>query len=71
VLFLMSRSVIVHRFVPGGGWIEEAHSLLSDSGLNYEILVCNDGSSDQTGEMIERLAGSLPRLRVLRQARNL
>jgi len=51
--------------------LQEAHSLLSDSGLNYEILVCNDGSSDRTEEIIEGLARSIPRLRVFRHARNL
>jgi glycosyltransferase involved in cell wall biosynthesis len=51
--------------------LQEAHSLLSDSGLNYEILVCNDGSSDGTGETIERLARRIPRLRVLQHERNL
>lgn len=51
--------------------LQEAHSLLSDSGLNYEILACNDGSSDGTEEIIEGLACSIPRLRVLQHARNL
>lgn len=51
--------------------LQEAHVLLADSGLNYEILVCNDGSSDSTEEIIERLARSIPRLRVLHHPRNL
>ncbi len=44
---------------------------MSESGLNYEILVCNDGSSDRTEEIIEGLASTLPRMRVLRHPRNL
>ena len=33
--------------------IEEAHDLLSASGIDYEIIVCNDGSSDATGSIID------------------
>src|SRR5437660_8610443 len=49
----------------------EADDLLSASGLNYEILVCNDGSTDRTAELIEEIAARLPRLRVLHHERNL
>lgn len=51
--------------------LTQAHDLLSASPLDYEILVCNDGSSDRTGETIEALAGRIPHLRVLHNERNL
>jgi glycosyltransferase involved in cell wall biosynthesis len=50
--------------------LNEAHDLLSSSGLEYEILVCDDGSSDQTGLIVER-AARLPHIRVLRNPHNL
>lgn len=51
--------------------LREAHDLLSGSGLDYEIIVCNDGSKDRTGEIIEQVARGLPRVRVIQHARNL
>jgi Glycosyl transferase family 2 len=49
----------------------EANELLSSSTLNYEILVCNDGSRDRTGIIIDEMAAVIPRLRVLHHQRNL
>lgn len=53
-----------------GDVLQEAHELLSRSGLKYEILVCDDGSSDRTAAIIEEMAG-IPHLRVLHHPRNL
>jgi glycosyltransferase involved in cell wall biosynthesis len=39
--------------------IRQASDLLSQSGLDYELLVCNDGSSDRTGEILRRLAADI------------
>jgi glycosyltransferase involved in cell wall biosynthesis len=50
--------------------LEDADRLLSASGLDYEILVCDDGSTDATGPIIEELAAVLPRMRGIRHARN-
>jgi glycosyltransferase involved in cell wall biosynthesis len=50
--------------------LTEAHELLSHSGLEYEILVCNDGSVDRTGRVIEGAAGRLPQIRVLNNPSN-
>jgi glycosyltransferase involved in cell wall biosynthesis len=36
----------------------------------YELLVVNDGSRDRTGEILNRLAGELPRLRPLHHPEN-
>ncbi len=51
--------------------VTQAHELLAPSGIEYEILVCNDGSSDRTREVIDLLAGSVAFLRVLHNERNL
>ncbi len=38
--------------------------------LDYELLVVNDGSRDRTGEILDRLAGEVPRLRPLHHPQN-
>ncbi|MFP5264537.1 MAG: glycosyltransferase family 2 protein [Blastocatellia bacterium] len=48
-----------------GEVLQEAHDLLSASGLDYEIIVCDDGSADATRAIIEGLAARLPRMRAL------
>jgi glycosyltransferase involved in cell wall biosynthesis len=45
-------------------------SYLEGAGLDYEILVVNDGSRDRTGEILTRLAGQNPRLRPLHHEQN-
>ncbi len=49
----------------------EAHGLLSGSGLEYEILVCDDGSTDRTGAILGDLARQIPHLRTFSHGRNL
>ena len=44
--------------------LQEAHKLLSKSALKCEILVCNDGSRDRTGAIVDEMATIIPRLRV-------
>ncbi len=53
------------------GVIDEAHALLSASGLDYEILVCDDASTDGTGGIVDAAALRVPRLRVIRHEHNL
>jgi glycosyltransferase involved in cell wall biosynthesis len=50
--------------------LEEAHALLAPSGLDYEIIVCDDGSTDATGAIVDEMAAGVPRLRVIHHARN-
>jgi glycosyltransferase involved in cell wall biosynthesis len=54
-----------------GDVLREAHELLAGSGIDYEILVCDDGSRDRTRAIIEDLVARIPRLRVLAHPRNL
>ncbi len=51
--------------------LKEAHQLLLSSGLDYEILVCNDGSVDQTKSIIEKTICGLPNFRFLNNPHNL
>jgi dolichol-phosphate mannosyltransferase len=38
--------------------------------VSFEIVICNDGSRDETGAILDRLAGQYPRLRPLHFAHN-
>lgn len=52
------------------GVLEDAHELLAGSGLDYEILVCNDGSTDATGRIIDEVAARVPRMRIIHHTQN-
>lgn len=54
-----------------GEVLHEAHKLLSNSGLDYEILVCNDSSTDRSWDIIKDLASQFPRFRVINHLHNL
>lgn len=45
-------------------WIDEFHR---DFGDQFRMVVVNDGSRDRTGEILDQLAASEPRLRVIHQ----
>ena len=53
------------------GVLEEAHALLAGAGFEYEILVCDDGSTDRTGRIVDEFAGRVPKMRVIHHPRNL
>ena len=50
--------------------LEDARTLLAGSGLDYEILICDDGSTDETPAIIRDVAAGDPRIRAWRHDRN-
>ena len=50
--------------------LAEAHELLSASDVDYEILVCDDGSADDTGRIVDEVARATPRMRAIHHERN-
>jgi glycosyltransferase involved in cell wall biosynthesis len=52
------------------GVLEEAEAMLTAAGLDYEILVCDDGSRDRTGAIVDGIAARLPRLRAMHHPQN-
>jgi glycosyltransferase involved in cell wall biosynthesis len=52
------------------GVLEEAHELLAGSGLDYEIIVCNDASADRTGEIVNEIVARVPRMIAIHHAQN-
>lgn len=50
--------------------VRDCSAYLDGTGLDYELLVTNDGSKDRTGEILDRLAAELPRLRPLHHPQN-
>jgi dolichol-phosphate mannosyltransferase len=51
--------------------LREADELLRGSSLEYEILVCDDGSNDGTEMVLGRLAAEIPGMRLIRHEKNL
>jgi cellulose synthase/poly-beta-1,6-N-acetylglucosamine synthase-like glycosyltransferase len=50
--------------------VREAAHVASQAAPSHEILVVNDGSRDSTGEILDKLARELPRLRVVHHPAN-
>ena len=51
--------------------VEKAVEVLNNLGINYEILLINDGSKDETGNIIDRLAKEDKKIRVIHHPKNL
>src|SRR5580698_7453792 len=47
-----------------------ARTCAAVAALNFELVLVNDGSSDRTPELLDRLAASDPRVRVIHLSRN-
>jgi dolichol-phosphate mannosyltransferase len=74
----MARSTQISLVIPAfneaegiGDAIGEAYASLSSLGYDFEILVIDDGSSDQTALVVGELSATWPRVRLLSHARNL
>ena len=50
--------------------LEDARTLLAGSGLDYEILICDDGSTDETPAIIRDVAAGDPLIHAWRHDRN-
>lgn len=50
--------------------LEDASAVLEGAGLEYEIIVCDDGSRDRTGAIADDVAARVPRMRVIHQSPN-
>lgn len=51
--------------------LTDAHTLLAGAGLDYEILVCDDGSTDNSSKIVEDIAARYPNFRVIKHSNNL
>jgi glycosyltransferase involved in cell wall biosynthesis len=50
--------------------VADCAAYLDGTGIDYELIVVNDGSRDRTGEILVRLAASQPRLRPQQHPQN-
>lgn len=50
--------------------LREWDAVLAECPFEGEIVICNDGSTDDTGQVLTRLADELPRLRVVNRPEN-
>lgn len=53
------------------GLIARTFEILSDCSRDYEVIVVNDGSRDETAQVLDRLVREYPRLRLITHPRNL
>lgn len=53
-----------------GRVIEDAVRVLAERGIDYEVIVVNDGSRDRTSDVAQALAQRNPRIRVISHATN-
>jgi dolichol-phosphate mannosyltransferase len=44
--------------------LERIREAMEENGLEYRVIVVNDGSSDDTGEMVSRMADTMPLTRI-------
>lgn len=52
------------------GVVEDAHAFLLRAGLPFEIIICDDASTDGTKAIVDEVAAALDRVRVLHHPEN-
>ncbi len=70
---LPSISAVVPAFNEAGNiapLVRELNLVLGDNCPEYEVIVVDDGSSDQTGSILKKLQGEIRALRVITHERN-
>ncbi len=63
-------SILLPCHNEGNNIVETIHWLQKNRYPDYEIIAINDGSTDNTGEILDRLAGEVDQLRVIHLATN-
>lgn len=68
----MANSVSISLIIPAfnekeciEGTVKEAYTVLNDMGKSFELIVVNDGSTDDTPEILDRLRKEMLELKVL------
>ena len=54
-----------------GGFLDRAVKLLEDTVVDWELIVVDDGSTDQTAEILSQYAQNEPRIRILTNEKNI
>lgn len=74
----MARSIRLSLVIPAfneaagiGDALAEAHVSLTDLGYDFEIIVVDDGSKDETAAIVSELANSYPEIRLITHSENL
>ncbi len=68
----MADSVYISLIIPAfnekeciEGTVKEAYDVLKGMGKSFEVIVINDGSTDETPDILDRLRKDMPELKVL------
>jgi len=53
-----------------GSVLEDAYEILKSNSIDFELIICNDASKDNTGEIINQFAKGKPEVRVIHHTEN-
>ncbi|HKS25560.1 MAG TPA: glycosyltransferase family 2 protein, partial [Thermoanaerobaculia bacterium] len=60
-------SVVMAVYNAGGGLAATVESVLTQRGVDFELIVVDDGSTDSSGALLDAIAARDPRVRVIHQ----